>query len=338
MQAYGADRLRLEGERIVLSSRLDKGWTPRAPKTLTSAEFPGTAVLWEDRYYEVVGAERLPQGVRYTLEPWRDEHVMRTSERYDAGSEAQRAENARKERERAGKRRAAVWLAPLAGHLPASVQEHIGSELGIIAPHLTLASVFLDFVIVVAIFVWMAGGLIGAMPKSDGWMVIAGYLVAESAVRFYLAFVQRRPIGSAPGLLLYVAWWFTLADRTRAISPFIYQKGWSVRSSDAPPDVAARDAFALREPLVTLLTPAEQARAAERFGYDWRHQSSKIAAMILVFAAIGVVSSLKTGAMLSLIVALILVVEQLWRLSVLRHRPSGSIFGIAARPFFRKLL
>jgi len=37
MQAYGSDRVRVDGERIVLSSRLPKGWTARAPKTLTSA-------------------------------------------------------------------------------------------------------------------------------------------------------------------------------------------------------------------------------------------------------------------------------------------------------------
>src|SRR5438067_1319355 len=87
MTPYGSDRARVDGERIVLSSRLPKGWTARVARTLTSAEFPGTAVLWEEQYFEVVGAEPLPAGVRYTLEPWCDHHAMRVTARYDDDSE-----------------------------------------------------------------------------------------------------------------------------------------------------------------------------------------------------------------------------------------------------------
>ena len=49
-------------------------------KTLTSAEFPGTAVLWEERYFEVVEARAGEGGVGYVLEPWQEMHVMRTIE------------------------------------------------------------------------------------------------------------------------------------------------------------------------------------------------------------------------------------------------------------------
>ena len=57
MTPYGSDRVRVDGERIVLSSRLPKGWTARVERTLTSAEFPGTAVLWDEQYFEVIGAD-----------------------------------------------------------------------------------------------------------------------------------------------------------------------------------------------------------------------------------------------------------------------------------------
>src|SRR5205823_10161613 len=98
MQAFGSDRVRQgEGEQIVVSSRLSKGWTSRVEKTLTSAEFPGTAILWEERYFEVVSAEQLGQGgMRYVLERWRDHHAMRVTDRYDAESEAFRAGEYRK--------------------------------------------------------------------------------------------------------------------------------------------------------------------------------------------------------------------------------------------------
>src|SRR2546423_137213 len=92
MQTFGTDRVRVADDgRFLLSSRLDKGWQPRVPKTMTKSEFPGTAVLWEAAYYEVVESESLPGGgVRYTLEPWREQHAMRVVDRYDAESEAAR--------------------------------------------------------------------------------------------------------------------------------------------------------------------------------------------------------------------------------------------------------
>src|SRR5213075_2326954 len=98
MQAFGSDRVRQgDGEQIVLSSRLSKGWTPRVEKTLTSAEFPGTAILWEECYFEVVSVEDLQHGgVRYVLEPWRDHDAMRVTDRYDAESEAGRVEEHRR--------------------------------------------------------------------------------------------------------------------------------------------------------------------------------------------------------------------------------------------------
>src|SRR5258706_16040637 len=84
MQAFGSDRVRVADDgRVLLSSRVGKGWTTRVEKTLTTAEFPGTAVLWSYAYYEVVDAEPLPSGgVRYTLLPWRDAHAMRVVDRY----------------------------------------------------------------------------------------------------------------------------------------------------------------------------------------------------------------------------------------------------------------
>ena len=89
MQPYGADRVRTSGGRVILHSRISKGWTPRTPKTPTHAEFPGSAVLWDDEYFEVVAAELLPAGgVRYVLEPWRDNHTIRSFEHYSEESEA----------------------------------------------------------------------------------------------------------------------------------------------------------------------------------------------------------------------------------------------------------
>jgi len=340
MQAYGSDRVRPgDGEQLILLSRIAKNWTPRGVKTLTSAEFPGTAVLWEERYFEVVVAEGLPQGgVRYVLEPWRDMHVMRTTDRYDAESEAERLDEYRKQLSRETKRKSANLLALLTGHLPAIVQEEIGRELGIIPMRLTLFSVLGIYLIVIALVLSIIDRIMTHAPLPLGLLVVTGFLFIETSFRGLVGWLIGRPIGSAIGTVAYLIYYYTIANRARAVSPFGREKGTLVPISATPEERVASDALLLREPLVTLLSPADQARVAERFGYDYRHQSKLIAGLILVFTLIGVITSMQRGAVISLVVAAALAAEQIYRLAVLRRRPAGSVLGILARPFVRKLL
>jgi hypothetical protein len=340
MQAYGSDRVRTgDGEQFVLLSRIPKAWTPRAAKSLTTAEFPGTAVLWEERYFEVVDAEALPQGgVRYVLEPWREMHVMRTTDRYDAGREEERLVEYRAQLSRETKRKSASALAMLVGHLPAGVQEEIGREYGILPARLTLLSVLPIYAVVIGLVLWIVSGIMTATPRPLPAYILTGYLFIETSFRFMVAWLIGRPIGSAAGTLGYVLYYFTVANRARAGSPFVREKGTKAPIGEVPEERAVSDALMLREPLVTLLSPADQARVAERFGYDYRHQSSIIAAMILFFALLGVATSVHRGGVISLLVAVAVGAEQVYRLVVLRRRPAGSILGIVARPFVRKLL
>jgi hypothetical protein len=340
MRAYGSDRVRAEdGERMVLLSRIAKAWTPRAPKTLTTAEFPGTAVLWDERYFEVIAADALPQGgVRYVLEPWQEMHAMRTIDHYDDAHEAERLAQYRAQLARETKRKSANALAILAGHLPAGVQEEIGRELGIIAPRLTIISTLGVYAIGIALVLWIVSGIITNVPRPFPVYLLTGYLFLETSLRFGIAWFVGRPAGSAIGVAGYLLYYYTVANRARAVSPFAREKGTIVTIGETPADRAATDSLMMREALVTLLSPADQARVAARFGYDYRHQSSLIAMMILFFAAIGVATSLHRGAVISLIAAAVLAAEQLYRLAILRTRPAGSILGIAARPFVRKLL
>jgi hypothetical protein len=340
MQAYGSDRMRAEdGERVVLLSRIPKAWKPRAPKTLTTAEFPGTAVLWEERYFEVVSAEALPQGgVRYVLEPWQEMHAMRTIDHYDDAHEADRLADYRVRLARETKRKSANALALLAGHLPAGVQEEIGRELGIIATRLTIMSVLGVYAVIIALVLWIVTGVMAQNPLPLPIYIVTGYLFLETSLRFGIAWFIGKPAGSAIGIVGYLTYYYTAADRARAVSPYAREKGTIVTISETPAERAVTDALLMREALVTLLSPADQARVAARFGYDYRHQSSLIAILILFFSAIGVATSLHRGAVISTIAASILAAEQVYRLSILRSRPAGSILGIAARPFVRKLL
>jgi hypothetical protein len=341
MQAFGSDRVRPgDGEQIVLLSRIPKRqWTPRVARTLTSAEFPGTAILWEERYFEVVDAESLPQGgVRYVLEPWQEMHAMRTTDRYDAAREAERTAEYRAQLSRETKRKSANALSILAGHLPAYVQEEMGRELGIPPARLTMISALGIYAIVISLVMWIASGMMAHTPRPPAVFIVTAYLFVETTFRFFVAWMMGRPAGSAVGIFGYILFYFTVADRARAVSPFGREKGTAATISATPEERVASDAMLLREPLVTLLSPSDQARVAARFGYDFRHRSSFIAGFILVFALIGIATSLHRHARISLLVALAIGIEQIYRLAVLRQRPAGSFLGIVARPFVRKLL
>lgn len=335
MQTYGSDRVRADGERITLTSRVDKGWTPRAEKTHTSAEFPGTAVLWEDKYYEVVFAEHLPQGVRYGLELWKESNTIRVSDRYDEESERLRIEEHQKKLQRERQRKSVNALALLTGHLPAAVQEKLASELGVPAARLTLASVIGSYLVVAAIVLLAVRAIFAREGLPLPLVLFAGYLALETTVRWHISFSQTRPMGSVLGWIAYAIYW---GITKRGPSPFAVPKGEAVRITDAPPDVALRDSLKMREGLFTLLPAADQQRIAARWGYDYRHESPVVAGILLVGSAVGVASSYSSGARVSLVLATALAIEQVYRIVSFRRGPAGSILGVLVRPFVRKYL
>jgi len=338
MRPHGTDRLRPpKGDRLVLSSRIGKGWVARVGKTLTSAEFPGTAVLWEEQYFEVVEARPLPQGgVEYVLEPWREHHVMRVVQQYDEPSEAGRVAEHRAQLARERNRKTANLSALLTGHLPAVVQNRMAENLGLLPYRVTFVSVLGMYAVVVGCFVWM----VSYVMRHDSppvWLIVAtAYLGIETTFRFLIVYTQNRPIGSAVGLLGYIGWW--LLTGRRGTSPFAVEKGFDVVITEAPDDVKLRDLLTLREPFLSLLPAEQQARIAARFPYDYRRYSTGIAVAILAAAALGIASSIVRGAFVSFLAAVALACEQVYRLAVLRRGPVGSVLGLLVRPFVRKLL
>jgi hypothetical protein len=199
MQAFGSDRVHSDKEgRIVLSCRIPKPlWHPRAEKTNTTSEHPGTAILWDEKYYEVVDVKPLAgTAVRYVLEPWTDHHVMRMTDRYDEESEAQRVSEHRAAILREKQRKGTNAMAILTGHLPAVVQERLASELGVNAPRLTLASI-LPPVLAFAICLHFTVKAVLAKTASPvpGWLwLIVGYMTGESILRAHIAWIQNRPV------------------------------------------------------------------------------------------------------------------------------------------------
>jgi len=167
-------------------------------------------------------------------------------------------------------------------------------------------------------------------------------MFADSVVRFQVVMLQSRAQGSLPGTFVYFILW-SLAPK-RFASP-VEERGRGVFMLAPDEETALRDAIEMRGALFTLLTPAEQLRLAERYGFEYRRYATGPAVVILICALLGAVSSWvkvadsgSVSALLSLILSGGLTIEQVIRLRALKRGPAGSVLGAVVRPFVRGYL
>lgn len=208
---YGLDSVSAGGpQRWILECPLPKTWTARTPATRTSVEHPGTAVRWDGSLYEVVSLSRSPAGKTvYALSPWAEAHVIRRIEEYDESSEAARRADRADQAERARRRLTLLLLAPLAGHLPAEVQEKWEREYDVSAIRLTIASAAPLFLygVFCALFLTI-GGFAGQnlFPIPLQWQLLGVYFLVESGFRISMAWSGSQPSGSLAGAIAYQTW------------------------------------------------------------------------------------------------------------------------------------
>jgi hypothetical protein len=343
-RAFGADRLETgKGGEIWLVCASPKSWLPRQDRTLTRAEYPGTAVDWEGRVFEVLRAEPLADGgMRYRLAPWEEGHAIRRMEQYDETSEAARATESDDRRDRVRRRRFSILLAPLLGLLPGAVQKTMESEFGAPALAMTISSAFPLLVIgFLGLFRFMLagfGGELGLPVLLAPPFPLALYLFGESALRLGSAFAAGAPMGSLPIVLAYEAWRESRTPRPNAPGPVC-------PVSDAERD--ALDRFRMLEPSLALLTPSEQQLLARRFGFEpVRWGKITTAVLLLVAGGNAAVSliNLASGAFgtadaLWLPIGGLLTFEQIRRWRRLKaDLPAGSVLGALVRPLAKPLL
>ena len=340
----GSDRARVAGDKIILFSRIAKGWTARVPRSHTHSEHPGTAVLWDERYYEVLNADVMQGGgIRYVLAAWRDDMIFRDFQTYDDASEARILAdwNAAMQQRKRGK---LAWLSGmLLGHLPAPIQNRIANEYGVSAPRMTLLSTIPSLVLFGAC-VWLYAG---SRLKMEGspvptWVwIIAMYSLAESAMRYQVYMSQSRPMGSLPGTIVYAI--LSLAAPQRF--PWPRERGAETFTLAPDEDIVRLDRVHMRMPLFTLLSPAEQHRLAQRYDFDYREHAYTPAYILLGGGLLGVIMELPRvrgaggfGAWISFAVAGVLVIEQFVRLATFSRRPAGSVLAPVVRLFVRSYL
>jgi hypothetical protein len=346
MQAYGSDRFRMAGGKVILFSAIPKGWKARIPKQGTHAEHPGTAVLWDDQYFEVISASMGPAGITYVLVPWREDMTIRTFEHYDEASEGVRVADyaAMKAQQKASL--AASVFSMFLGNLPAVVQKRIGDDYGIAPARMTALSCIPPLVLFAGCVLWAANAAIeqSGAPVPIGLWLISGALLLEAGIRYNIAMSQNRGVGTMWGMLLYILVHYLSPKSWKLTSPFEVERGNAVFTIAPTDDIVLRDAITMRTPWFTLLPAADQQYLATRFGYDYTRGSRGLAVAILVCALLGAATSwmkLDSGTgsvatLSSLFVAGFLIVEQIFRLIALQRGPAGSVLGLLVRPFVRK--
>ena len=342
--AFGSDRTEpLPDGSIALTCAVSKGWVCRRAGAQTSAEHPGTAVRWNEGIFEVLEAAALPDGgTRYRLGPWQDRHAIRRIEAYDAASEAARSGERNRRASSIRRRRLALLLAPLLGHLPGAMQKQMELDFGAPAIAMTILSALPLLVIGVLGSLSHIAGTFGAPPLFP-WapsLPVSVFLTFESAVRIGSAWLQDQPMGSVAGALLVR---IAGAFRGKAKPGPAPLPATETRQLGA----AGQDRFRVLEPLLSLLRRDEQELLERRYGFEHRRWGRVSAAVLFLVGAANVAASLAalaggvagTTDLVSLTAGLALCVEQALRWKeIARGRPRGSVLGALVRPFARSLL
>lgn len=342
---FGHDRVETspEGDAILIAP-VSKGWLPRQPRSYTAAEHPGSAVRWEGEIFEVLEAVPLPAGgVRYKLAPWDGRHAMRVIQPYDAASEAGLSHQQEERRTGVRRRRISILLSPLLGHLPGPVQERMEWDFGAPARVATIVSALPLFVLGVLGFLAARIAALGGGSSFLPWLAarpgLSFYLLVESGVRLYVAFLLGNPMGSLPGFLAYELW-----SRWRGHPP---APALSTKGATAGVEQSLADRYHMLEPLLALLSTGEQETLEVRFGFDSIRWGRRTAAVLLLISGLNVFVSVGIflggtdtfSDFLWFLVGGYFIAEQLLRRREFeRGRPSGSALGVLVRPLAKKLL
>jgi hypothetical protein len=346
---YGRDRIAGVREgKLLLSCEEPKDWRARVAKTATTPEHPGTCVRWEEQLFEVENLEARADGsLCYTLALWDERHAIRVISTYDAGTEAARTRERRIAVRRTDGRTALLLAAPLAGSLPAPVQERLEHEYNVRASTMSFASALPLFCFGIYCVVAMRASAFGAPMLLPVPVLIAGqYLFAESALRLAVALLQGRGIGTVAGTFLYESWRLSKRglDRWRGRPGAPEKSVFHVEPREPWED--AIDRFHLLEPVLSFLGGRDQDTLAKRFGFDGRTWARTSAIFLLIacgpFAVTGLLGFLLVPEASDLFVLALaggICLEQVFRLRrVAARRPAPSVLGFFVRPLARRLL
>jgi hypothetical protein len=198
-----------DGELTVTSPRLDLGW--HAAK----GQVPGTAVLWREHSYEVVGGAKVGRGARWTLQRWDRASAMRGVFKLEREAVRVIADQAAAEARGVRTRKSTVLLLPLLGLAPAGLQKHWADKWGLNAERATQISAICEMLVGSVGIIQVAASAFGGDTLLPTWLACFGVvLFASGFVRLALVAADGEPVGSVLGLAL-----LPLTPKTIPVAP-----------------------------------------------------------------------------------------------------------------------
>ncbi|MEM9599212.1 MAG: hypothetical protein AAGD06_33395 [Acidobacteriota bacterium] len=179
------------------------GWQARKPEELGRAPFPGTALEFEERWYEIIGQGREGSWFRYDLSPWSDNQTLRRADGLTPEGCRAHAAEVRRRKQRERRSRDLTFAGAFAGLLPTAEQERLELEYGVSAVRNTLftavpflsVSIFLIMVAVSRVLGTDFGRWNAAADTVVLLLPLWAYLAVESLIRLASTFTGR-PMGT----------------------------------------------------------------------------------------------------------------------------------------------
>jgi hypothetical protein len=180
------------------------GWKSRTFSPTGQSMFPGTAIEFEGRYYEIIFQDYQPGpplAVRYYLNRWEDRFPIRVQFHYNE-QECRNLAEAYQQRRNANRTNLFLLVfAPLIGLLPAEDQTRLGNGYGIPPTRLTFLSALMVLPAAGFGMIFLAAHIYGSAPLPGPtwihWLYPTGfYFFAESLLRMMTAVKLGEPVGS----------------------------------------------------------------------------------------------------------------------------------------------
>jgi hypothetical protein len=186
-----------DGEVSVTSPRLDLEWH------VAKGQVPGTAVLWRERSFEVVGRAGVGRGARWTLRRWDGASAMRGVFKLESEAVQEIADHAAAEAHGVRTRTSTVVLLPLLGLAPARLQKRWADRWGLNTERATQVSAICELLIGSVGIIQVAASAFGGETFVPTWLAYLGVvLFASGCVRLALVAADGEPVGSVLGLVL----------------------------------------------------------------------------------------------------------------------------------------
>ena len=185
---------------IVISPRLALEWR------VAEGKAPGSAVLWNNQSFEVIGRESAGAGDRWILRSWDDGHAMRTVYTLDRESVAWLAEGAAAEKRERRTRAGTMLLLPVLGLAPAALQKRWADNWEFVPSRATafsaLGEMAVGGIFLLELVAMTVGGSV-ILPAWLQWFAFLGPVLLVSGIaRLILVFSSGEPVGSILGIPL----------------------------------------------------------------------------------------------------------------------------------------